>query len=143
MPKKVLKKIRWTRIKIYNLFHVYCFRRAHINAGFTFYTHVPVYTCFFLLDRYCRCRAFAHTGLTPGTLFFVDNGDQTFSLHNNSFRWADVDTGLTVNAHLFVDFRFFVLYRYCRRRAFMYTGFASGTFTFVNDCSQLDSPPIC
>ena len=57
-------------------------------------------------------------------------------LHNNSFRRANVDACLTVNAHLFVNFRFFVLYRYCRRGAFIYTGLASGTFTGVNDCNQ-------
>ena len=59
------------------------------------------------------------------------------SLHDNGFRWTDVDTCLAVDAHFLVDFCFFVLYGDCRRGAFIYAGLASGTFTGVNDCNQL------
>ena len=59
------------------------------------------------------------------------------SLHGNSFRWTDVDTGLAVKAHFLVDFCFFILYGDCRRGAFIYAGLASGTSIGVNDCNQL------
>jgi hypothetical protein len=65
------------------------------------------------------------------------------SLHNNSFRGADIDTGLTVNAHLFIDFRFLIFNRDCRGRALIYTCFASGTFFGVNDCNQLIHSIVC
>ena len=56
--------------------------------------------------------------------------------HMNSFRWADVNTGFTVDAHILIDLCFLVLHGDCRCRALTYACFASGTFTGVNDCNQ-------
>jgi len=61
------------------------------------------------------------------------------SLHDNGFRWTDVNTGLAVNAHFPVDFRFFVLYPDSRSGALTYACLASGTFTGINDCNQFVS----
>lgn len=57
--------------------------------------------------------------------------------HVNCFRRADVYAGLAVHAHILVDFCLLILQGYCRCRTFTYTGFASGTFLFINDCNQL------
>ena len=40
--------------------------------------------------------------------FFCQQLLPHLSLHNNGFRWTNVDTRLTVNAHLLIDFRLFV-----------------------------------
>jgi len=57
--------------------------------------------------------------------------------HVNCFRWADVNAGLAVYTHIFVDFCLFTVHGNCRCGTFTHAGFASGTFLFVNDCYQL------
>jgi hypothetical protein len=52
----------------------------------------------------------------------------------NSFRRADVNTGLAVYTHILVNFRLFVLYRDRRRRAFADTGLTPGAFFLVHYC---------
>ena len=112
------------------------FRGADIYTGLTVDTHVLVNLCFFLIDRYCRCRTFIHTCFTTGTFFFINNSYQKCSLHHNGFGRADIYTGLAVDTHVLVNFCLFFIDRDCRCRTFIHAGFTTGTFFFVNDCHQ-------
>ena len=71
------KKVNPDRIGT-RLFHVNCFGRADIDTGFTVHTHILINLCFFVLYWYCRCRTLAYAGFAGSTLFFVNNGYQTF-----------------------------------------------------------------
>ena len=55
----------------------------------------------------------------------------------DSFGRADINTCLAVNAHVLVDFCFFVLQCNCRRRTFIHTRLAPGTFCNIYNCYQL------
>ncbi len=53
------------------------------------------------------------------------------------FRRAGIHAGLAVHAHVFVNLSLFVFHGYCRRRAFIHAGFATGTFCGINNCYQI------
>jgi hypothetical protein len=55
----------------------------------------------------------------------------------NCFCRTNVDTGLAVDTHILVNFCLVILHGDCRSGAFTHAGFASGTFTVVNDSYQL------
>ena len=55
----------------------------------------------------------------------------------DSFRWADINTYLAVNAHVLVDFCFFILQCNCRCRTFIHTRLAPGTFCNIYNCYQI------
>jgi len=112
------------------------FRGADINTGLAVDTHVLVNFCFFFIDRDCRSRAFIYAGFTTGTSFFINNSYQNCSLHHNGFGRADINTGLTVDTHVLVNFCLFFIDRDCRCRTFIHAGFTTGTFFFVYDCHQ-------
>ena len=57
--------------------------------------------------------------------------------HVDSFGRADVNAGLAIHAHVFIDLRLFVLYCDCRCGTFLDAGLASGAFIGINDCNQL------
>ena len=57
----------------------------------------------------------------------------------NSFRRADVNTGLAVNTQILVNFCFFIVHCYCRCGTFIHAGFTTSTLFFVNDCNQKGS----
>jgi len=55
----------------------------------------------------------------------------------DSFCRADVDTGLTINAHILIDLCLIVLYRNGRCWTLIHAGLTSGTLIVVNDRYQL------
>jgi hypothetical protein len=63
--------------------------------------------------------------------------------HMNRFRRADIYACLAVNAHILINFGFFVFHCYCRRRAFINARFTTRAFIFIHNCDQkFHSPSI-
>ena len=54
--------------------------------------------------------------------------------HVDSFGWTDVNAGLAVHAHVFIDFRFLFIHCDCRCRTFTDTCLTPGAFILVNNC---------
>jgi hypothetical protein len=54
--------------------------------------------------------------------------------HMNCFRWADINAGFTVDTHVLIDFRLFILDCYCRSRALTHTSLTPGAFILVHYC---------
>ncbi len=85
-----------------------------------------------------------HYGDSPGNRRNGDLPEYSPALfHMNRFRRADIYACLTVNAHILINFGFFVFHCYCRRRAFINARFTTCAFICINNCDQkFHSPSI-